>query len=483
MAEQNKISIIIQAVDRATATVKAINGTIAKMAAPARATSRSLGNLVTATGYKRVEKAVDGVGKSLLGIATTGAVVTGALGGMFYALTRITNAGESATKAAQSFGTTVPEWQKLAYAAYVADVSTEDLGQSLGVLNKRALAAATGNQESAIWFRRAGISVRDQNGHVKSSTQLMGELADVFEKMPDGPKKLALANGLLKDSQGKLIPLLNGGSKGLREAGAEAEAYGLVSEQLARDGALFNDELKKTRAAATGVGNAIGVAILPAINELMPGLRAWIVSNRELVAVTAKDLFQGLKDIGAVILDVLRAVNAVVQVFGGWKTVVYVLAGFIGAKMVFAVLALAKSFFVLGAAILTTPIGWIAAGIAVLAAGAYLLIKNWTAVKEFFVDLIDTVFSPLVKLMETLSSLVPKTSGQFGTSFNHALAGIGPPAASALGPGGGSRGGTQQIGGTLNIKWDGPGRIAKQESFGGLNLEVDSGYASAGMGY
>lgn len=483
MAEQKKISIIVEAVNRVTATVKAINGSIATIAAPARAINRSLGGLLTQTGYKRVSKAVDGVGRSFRSLAATGAIVTGAAAGMFYALTRVTNAGESAAKAAQSFGTTIPEWQKLAYAAEIGDVSVDDLGQSLGMLNKNAIAAATGNQKSALWFRRAGISVKDQNGHVKSSTQLMSELADVFASMPDGPKKLALANGLLKDSQGKLIPFLNGGSKGLREAGAEAEAYGLVSEKLARDSATFNDELKKTRGAATGVGNAIASALLPAINAVMPEIRAWIVSNRELVAATAKDLFEGLKDVGAVIWQVLRAVNAVVQVFGGWKTVIYAVAGFIAAKMVFAVLALAKSFFLLGAAILTTPIGWIAAGVAGLVAGAYLLIKHWTKVKTFFLDLIDTVFAPFAGLLEKISVLSPKAVGELGAKYIQKLTGVGPPAPSAIAAGGGSLGSSQKIGGTLNIKWDGPGRVTKMESFGGLGLDVDSGGATAGMGY
>lgn len=499
MAEQNKISIIIQAVDKATATVKAINGTIARMAAPARATGRSLDGLLKASGYTRVSKAVDGVGRSFRSVATTAAVVTGATAGVFYALTRITNAGEAATKAAQSFGTTVPQWQKLAYAAELADVSTEDLGQGLGVLNKRAIAAATGNQEAAVWFRRAGISVRDQNGHVKSSTQLFGELSDVFEKMPDGPKKLALANGLLKDSQGKLIPLLNGGSKGLREAGAEATAFGLDNEKSARLSAKFNDELKRTKGAATGVGNAIAEAILPSINALMPELTAWIASNRKLIAGIAKDLFDGLKNVGAVIWQVLKAVNAVVQVFGGWSTVVYAIAGFIGAKLVFAVLGLAKSFFVLGAAIMTTPIGWIAAGIAVIAGLAYLVIKNWEPISAFFSDLwggivdnfntsvatitdiinflIDTVLAPLRWIMEKINGLVP---------------GVVKGASAANGGGNGSDSPVaglaaaqqQRFGGAMTIKLEGaPARVTKVETSDGFDLDVESGYASAAGGY
>jgi hypothetical protein len=77
---------------------------------------------------------------------------------------------------------------------------------------------------------------------------------------------------------------------------------------------------------------------------------------------------------------------------------------------------------------------------------------------------------------------VPKTAGKFGTAFNQSLSGIGPPAASAIGSGGGSR---AQIGGDLNIKIDAPGlraRVTKQESFGGLGLDVETGYAMAGAG-
>lgn len=482
MAEQKKISIIVEAVDRVTATVKAINGSIAKIAAPARAMNRSLGGLLTQTGYKRVGKAVDGVGRSFRSLAATGAVAAGVLGSIGYGLKRISNEGETAVKAAQSFGTTVPEWQKLAHAANMADLSTEDLGQSLGMLNKNAIAAATGNQKSALWFRRAGISVRDQNGHVKSSTQLLSELSDLFAKMPDGPKKLALANALLKDSQGKMIPLLNGGAAGLRKAGDQAVYLGLVSEEAARQEAEFNDQLKLTSAAGRGVGHSIATAILPAINAMLPKMVSWIAENRTLISATAGELVGALGNVASVIGVVLGAVMRVINLFGGLSTVVYALAGFIAAKLVFAVLGLAKSFFLLGLAILTTPIGWIMIVITALATGAYFLIKHWTKVKEFFVDLIDTVFGPLVKIMEKISSMVPKTVGQFGTSFNQALMGVGPPAASAIGPGGGSRAGSQKIGGTLNIKWDGPGRVTKMESFGGLGLDVDSGYATAGAG-
>lgn len=494
MAEQNKVSIVIQAIDRATATVKAINGTIARMAAPARASSRALGSLLTQTGYARVSKAALGVGKSfdsmtrsVRNIATASAVAIGALGGMYYALTRITNAGESAVKAAQSFGTTVPEWQKLAYAAEIGDVAVEDLGQSLGMLNKRAVAAATGNQQAATWFRRAGLSVKDQNGNVKSSTQLFAELADRFEGMPDGPKKLALANALLKDSQGKLIPLLNGGSKALREAGAEAVALGLIDEQLARDSAIFNDEMKKTNKAVRGVGNVIAAAFLPVLNELLPAIRGWIVANRALIGTRMKEFVDGLKqslpqfieglaNVFRVIMAVASAVNRVVQFFGGWQTVIYAVAAFMGAKLVLSILAVAKAFFVLGVAILTTPIGWIAAGMAVLATIGYFVIKHWDKVKVWFLDFIKVVLNPVGFLMKKIIDLVPGVMKGVDAVSIASQPVTSPVAATAN-----ARNGMQQFGGQINLKIDGaPARVTKMESSNGLDINVDSGLATAG---
>lgn len=501
MAE-NKINIIIEAIDRTTATVKAINGSIARIAAPARATRRALSGLVAQSGFKKIAKATDDVMRSFRGIATSSLIATGAIGGMFYALKRVSNSGEEAIKAAQRFGTTIPEWQRLAYAAFQADISTDDLGQSLGALNKNAIAAATGNQKSAIWFSRAGISVKDQNGHVKTSVQLLAELSDVFEKMPDGPKKLALANALLKDSQGKMVPLLNGGSKALRAWGDEAERKGLVDEKADRAGDAFNTGLKGLQASVKGVSNSIGGALFPALTGAIGHLTKWIDENRVLIA----------------------------QIAGNFGPVVAAVAGLIAGKLVWSVYMLVKSIKTLGLVTAVTPFGLFMIAIAGIVALIYVFRKQLSPLGAAIADvfssfgglfgglfstlqelwtLIGPVLMPVIKalaglivgtlsvafqallfplrvVIETLTfgiGLVTKLikgvnslTGSGALKFNQALMGVGPPAASAIGAGGGAIGGSRQFGGKMVVELRGtPARVAKMEASDGLELEFDSG--------
>ena len=54
----------------------------------------------------------------------------------------------------------------------------------------------------------------------------------------------------------------------------------------------------------------------------------------------------------------------------------------------------------IGAAILTTPIGWIMGGIALIIAGAYLLIKFWEPIKQFFASIWDGLVSGFKMVLE-----------------------------------------------------------------------------------
>lgn len=531
MAE-TKVSLIIQALDRVTAPVRRINKTIASIAAPARQASRSLRGLFAETGMKRVSGAVGEVGKrfdrltrTVRGIAGAGLVVSGVLAGLGFGLTSIANSGDAAAKSAHRFGVTIADWQRLAYAGKAAGLEAEELGQSLGKLGNNAVKAATGNQEAALWFRRAGVDARDQNGRVKKSTQLLAELADVFAAMPDGPKKVALSQALMNNSSKEMIDLLNGGSKGLRARAAEAERLGLVNEQAARAGAAFNANMDQASAALQGLGLSLAGVILPVLSEIVPQITDWIAANRELIAAGLSDFIAGLKQslpqivkgLGGVfsaIGAVARAINAVVQFFGGWQTVIYAVAGVLGAKLVFALLGVAKAVVGLGLTLLTTPVGWFLIAIAAIAGAAYLIYKNWEPIKEFFAGLwdgivgvfgsgIDWIKGAILKLDGILPDWVKKftlpgaaisavanriRAPQAVAGVASAIGGRSPapsafaPAPSALTPGAG----TARVGGEIHIKLDAaPGlraRVTKQEARGGIDLGVETGYAMAGAG-
>lgn len=72
----------------------------------------------------------------------------------------------------------------------------------------------------------------------------------------------------------------------------------------------------------------------------------------------------------------------------------------------------ARAFVALGAAMMTTPLGWIVAGIAAIAAGAYLIYDNWDRIGPWFAEKWATVKQAFTDAWDAISgfdwsSLVP----------------------------------------------------------------------------
>ncbi len=72
------------------------------------------------------------------------------------------------------------------------------------------------------------------------------------------------------------------------------------------------------------------------------------------------------------------------DLLGGWENLGIAVAALMGVKLVVALGQLAVSFFTLGAAIMTTPIGWFLGGIALVTAGIMAVWKNWERITGWF---------------------------------------------------------------------------------------------------
>lgn len=513
---EKKVSVIVDVIDKVAGPIRAINTRIAGMVAPARAASRAMNGLMAESGLKRVAAAAGNVGKQFGNLKRTmgqilGVVgaATGALAGLFYALKRNADAGDQAVKASQRFGLTITDWQRLAYAGDLANLSTEHLGAGLRTLNKNAVAAATGNKTMALWFQRAGVSVTDANGKMRPTSALLADLADRFAAMPDGPKKTALAMALMSESGEKMIPLLNGGAKALRAAGNEAEALGLVDAKLAKDQELFNDNVTTMQRVLQGAFNIVAKHVLPVLNEIIPKIKEWFIANRELIDSKVKEFVDGIKerlpefirqakDVLGIVWGIAKAVNGVAQFFGGWGTVISVLAGLLAGKMIWSVIMLTKSIATLGLVTALTPFGIFMTAVGIISGLAYLLWKNWDWVKDAFAGMWDGIVdafkagfewikSIILKIDEILPAWMKKGGLLAGVRIaadsiraSQASAVGSAVAPSAVAPGGGST----QVNGAVTVKVEtAPGvraRVTDQRASGGIDLGVETGYAMAG---
>jgi len=168
------------------------------------------------------------------------------------------------SKSAQKVGISTEEFSKLAYAAKLSDVSTEDLTTTLAKLSKNQVEAAKGTAAQAQAFSSLGIAVKNADGSLRSPTAVLGDLADLFQALPDGAGKTAIAIQLLGKSGANAIPLLNGGAASLKELGDEAERFGIVIDTLTGKAAEeFNDNITRLQAQVAGFATQLAANLLP----------------------------------------------------------------------------------------------------------------------------------------------------------------------------------------------------------------------------
>jgi hypothetical protein len=200
-----------------------------------------------------------------------GALAGGAAVGGLLAITKgVIDAGDSLAKLSQKTGIAVEDLAKLQYAAGLSGVESEALGKSLNKLAVQVTSAAAGAPETASTFAALSIDLRNTDKTLKGTADVLGELADKFAAMPDGPEKAALAIKLFGKAGADMIPLLNGGSAAIKAMGDEVEALGgLMSTQLAKSSEQFNDNLDRLKTSSSAVGISIANALLPALNDLL----------------------------------------------------------------------------------------------------------------------------------------------------------------------------------------------------------------------
>ncbi len=214
-------------------------------------------------GAKQAEGRIQKLGSQMrkFGIAI-GAVS----GGVALAMRGALNAADDAGKLAAKVGLSVEALTRLQFAADLSGVATQSLQAGITRLSR---AMVDGNEA----FAATGIAARDAAGNIRPTEDVLLDLADVFQRMPDGAEKTALAVQLLGRSGADLIPLLNGGSEALRGMMAEADALGLtISKETFKAAEVFNDSLTRIGAVARGFTLQVMAQLAPALAGMAAAL-------------------------------------------------------------------------------------------------------------------------------------------------------------------------------------------------------------------
>lgn len=231
------------------------------------------------------QKTAVSVGKGLMAAGAT------IIGGMSAILVSTTNASSEIDKLAKQTGRSREELQALGYAAQQEHASLAGLATGLNRLSRNMLDAAAGTGEAKDAFAALGISLVDANGNLRSSTDVLLDVADLFSQMTNETEMTAVAMKLFGRSGAELVPFLRLGGAEIQRLSQEARDLGFVmGEQSVKDLKKFDDQLTAIRAGFAGAGRQIAVDLLPYAQQLSEWLTdavKWFNSLPEPVRRTA----------------------------------------------------------------------------------------------------------------------------------------------------------------------------------------------------
>lgn len=221
------------------------------------------------------------------------------------------DSAQKASVSAQSLST-------LAYAVKFGSVDLPTLTSALGKLSKTMFDADTGNKKAAATFQALGISIRDQEGNLRASDEVLLDLAERFAAMPEGAQKSALAMEVFGKSGADLLPVLNMGKDGIEELREEARKLGLeVSNETAAAAGELNDRLDKLYSRAEGVWRQFASRLIPTLSAASDGFDGAAGKSELLnaaitaVDVTLKTLIISGAGVGAAFRDIGNVIGSV----------------------------------------------------------------------------------------------------------------------------------------------------------------------------
>lgn len=221
------------------------------------------------TGFtKGLKKAFEETNGFTKGLFVAGAAAVSASGAVAFLTQQSADYIDSLGKQAQMIGQTTEQLSSYALVAELSDVSTEEFGKSIELLSKKMSEAAGGSQQAIEAFTNLGISVKDSDGKLKNSGQVLEEIADKFSETEDSATKTAAAMDLMGKSGAKMIPLLDSGAEEIRNMRQEAERMGLVFGKDAFDAAQkFNDSQTRVKESLVGLRNKFSETIISLVNQ------------------------------------------------------------------------------------------------------------------------------------------------------------------------------------------------------------------------
>lgn len=373
--------------------------------------------LITILGVKAedkdIEKFEQGINSLKFGLAgLIGSV--GAVSAALFGIVKVTaDAAEETKLLAMQAGVGAEEFQRLAFAAKLSNISADELALGMRFLNRNLDEARRGGSENVKAFQRLGFATKDIRSGTITTQAALARLADTFQKLPDGPQKTSLAMDLMGRSAGRMIPLLSQGSAEMARMGDIAQKLGgVMSGEQIEAFDHFNDTLDILMLGVKSIGKAIAIELLPTVQLIVDQINEWLMANSKLIKQDLKGFVKGLvgfvKMGFSMIMALTESVLGLSRAFGGvgamTKAALMAFAILSGGAILYGIGALAMGAWSLAGALTTASVMALAIPLAIGAAIAAvgLLIEDFVAFSQGR----DSVFGMLINGITSLGKMM-----------------------------------------------------------------------------
>lgn len=408
MASEYPLSLVIRAVDKASAPIRAINARFQKLTEPARKLSNSLRSMSDEAGLPRLAKVTGGLGRAIGDVGSEAMALGAKLAGMavaatvgIYAIVKgAVDAGDKLGEMAQRVGLSVDAYAQLQYAAAQADVEQEAFNSAMDQFNKRLGEAKAGGGPLLSFLQQVAPGLANQVRGAKTTEEALALMTDAFERVTDPGKRAALAAAAFGKSGLQMGQFLGQGNKALKEQRDELARIAGSQEEFSRRAGDLDNASRRTGVAFGALRNAAMAKLFPSLIKLSDALTALIVKHGEKVVAFFERLGAaigdwvdrgGVEELADQIGGLIDQVRGIVSWMGGWKNVLLVVGAIMAGPLIASLVSLTSATYSFGLALLTTPVGWFLLAAAAIAAAVYTVVKNWDSIKTFFSDLFDGV--------------------------------------------------------------------------------------------
>ena len=260
---------------------------------------------------------------------------------------------------------TVKELDRLGYVADLTGSDANTATASFENLSRTIGEAAQGIGRGALVFEKLGLSAKDAQGNVKTTTQVLDEIKVKIQDLSKAEQSAYIQRlgldrtmiGMLTSDTTEIIDQYN----------KRTEALGINVDEAAELGAKYNDAIKVTERGFDDIITAFVLRVLPSITTAIERVSKLIDENAGLIKSYVEPIAAAVSISADLVTGFITGVGKLFKVLGKWPV-------YIGAVTV--------AWKLLNAVFKASPIGRIITLVMGLVTAIGLLIDDYETWKE-----------------------------------------------------------------------------------------------------